>query len=334
MVAARPGPGLKPVSAAGLNEGEAHMILCITPNAAVDRTLTIPGFQKGGVSRTTDTFIAAGGKGMNVARAIVTLGGTALCAGFLGGHSGRLLAELAQHEGFQAVWTWIDQETRACIIIIDPEDEGEATLINEKGATITAADWARFQADILGETERVNAVCLCGSLPSGTPPAGLANLIRAVQAAGRPMWIDTSGAALQTAVSAAPAGVKVNAAEAGELAGQVVTDRGMALQVALALQQMGPQTVVLTLGKQGAVMVHEAGNWWAQPPVIQAVSGIGSGDAFLAGLVTGLAAGQPPDRALQRAVAAGAANALRPGGGRLDLNDFNTLLATVSVVAL
>ena len=317
-----------------MNESEAQMILCITPNAAVDRTLTIPGFQKGSVSRTTDTFIAAGGKGMNVARAVVTLGGAALCAGFLGGHSGRLVAELAEREGFQAVWTWIDQETRACIIIIDPEDEGEATLINEKGATITSADWTRFQTDILGELERFDAVCLCGSLPSGTPPAGLAGLIHAVQAGGRPMWIDTSGPALQAAISAAPVGVKVNAAEAGELTGQGVTDKSTALQVALTLRQMGPQMVVLTLGKQGAVMVHEAGNWWAQPPDIQAVSGIGSGDAFLAGLVTGLAGGQPPVEALQRAVATGAANALRPGGGRFDLNDFKTILAAVSVVAL
>lgn len=317
-----------------MNESEAQMILCITPNAAVDRTLTIPGFQKGSVSRTTDTLIAAGGKGMNVARAVVTLGGAALCAGFLGGHSGRLLAELAEREGFQAVWTWIDQETRACIIIIDPEDEAEATLINEKGATITSADWARFQADILGEMERVDAVCLCGSLPSGTPPDGLTGLIRAVQAAGRPIWIDTSGAALQAAVSAAPAGVKVNASEAGELTGQVVTDRATALQVALALCQMGPQTVVLTLGKRGAIMVHETGIWWAQPPDIQAVSGIGSGDAFLAGLVTGLAAGQPPVEALQRAVAAGAANALQPGGGRFDLNDFENILATISLIAM
>lgn len=310
------------------------MIFCITPNAAVDRTLTIPGFQKGGVSRATDTFIAAGGKGMNVARAVHNLGGVALCAGFLGGHSGRLLAELAEKEGFQAVWTWLDQETRACIIIIDPEDAGEATLINEEGAAITPADWARLQADILGQIERVDAVCLCGSLPSGTPPNGLAGLIHAVQTAGRPMWVDTSGAALQTAISAAPAGIKINAAEAGEIIGQAITNRATALQAGLALRQMGPQTVVLTLGRQGAILVHEAGSWWARPPVIKAVSGIGSGDSFLAGLVTGLAAGQSPATALQQAVAAGAANALRPGGGRFNISDFNTILAAVDITAL
>ena len=77
------------------------MILCVTPNPAIDRTLVIAGFRTNAVNRSTDSLIAAGGKGLNAARAAKTLGGQVRCAGFLGGFTGQYLAHLAQEEGLQ-----------------------------------------------------------------------------------------------------------------------------------------------------------------------------------------------------------------------------------------
>src|SRR5512138_1568438 len=98
-----------------------EMILCLTPNPAIDRTLLLPGLTAGNVHRAETVIVVAGGKGLNVARVIRTLGGEPLCMGFTGGHAGRLLADLAQNEGLNSCWTWTDSETRTCAIFISPD---------------------------------------------------------------------------------------------------------------------------------------------------------------------------------------------------------------------
>src|SRR5512133_1720831 len=102
------------------------MIICITPNPAIDRTLLLHSLTVGDVHRAENVIVVAGGKGLNVARAIRTLGSEPLCMGFTGGHAGRLLADLAQKEGLNSLWTWTDVETRTCTILVPAN--GEATV--------------------------------------------------------------------------------------------------------------------------------------------------------------------------------------------------------------
>lgn len=306
------------------------MILCITPNVAVDRTLLVPDFKPGGVSRATEIIVAAGGKGINVARAIQVLGGEALCAGFLGGHSGRLVAELAEREGLKGAWTWIEGETRTCVIVVHVDGD-DATVVNEPGPTISQDDWDHLQADVTRQALPAECVCLSGSLPLGVPAGAPADLIRVVGETGRPIWVDTSKASLRAALTAQPSGIKVNAGEAGDVLGRAVNDIEAAFKVAAEIRQMGVGSVVLTLGQAGAIMVTEAGRWWARSPEVEVVSSVGSGDVFLAGLVTGLVAGAAPAEVLRRAVAAGTANALSAGGGTFSLRDFEGVLARTTV---
>lgn len=306
------------------------MILCLTPNPAIDRTLLVPNLQPGIVTRPTRTIVAAGGKGFNVARAIHLLGGQAMCAGLLGGHAGRLVADLAQQEGLSGTWTWLETETRTCTIIISEENE-HVFEIYERGMTISTSDWSRFQTDVVRVAVQAKLVCLSGSLPPGCPPNAPANLIAAVQAIGRPVWVDTSGPGLLAALAARPAGLKINATEAGEILGETINNAGDAVQAAAKFRQKGVETVVLTLGEQGAVVVNGAGSWWAQPPTLPIISAVGSGDSFLAGLVTGLEMDLPAANALCRAVAAGAANALSPGGAQFKLSDFKAVMADILI---
>jgi tagatose 6-phosphate kinase len=306
------------------------MILCITPNAAIDRTLLVPNLQPGVLIRPTRTIAVAGGKGFNVARAIRLLGGQAMCASMLGGHTGRLAADLAQQEGLSGTWTWLETETRTCTIIISAENE-QVFEIYEKGITISTGDWSRFQTDVVRVAVQAKLVCLSGSLPPGCPPDAPADLIDAVQAIGRPVWVDTSRPALKAALSASPAGLKINASEAGEILGEAIDSARRAVQVAAEIRQKGVETVVLTLGERGAIVVNGAGSWWAQPPDLPTISAVGSGDSFLAGLVTGFEKGLPAADVLRRAVAAGAANALSPGGAQFKLSDFKAVMASISI---
>jgi tagatose 6-phosphate kinase len=310
------------------------MILTVTPNTALDRIETLPSLQPGQVLRSTALTLSPGGKGVNVARAIQNLGGEVFCAGFLGGHTGRQHAQLVNHENLSATWTWIDSETRAAIVILD-EKTGEMTVINEEGPTVTVSDWERLQADVLKMAEKADAVCLSGSLPLGLEADCYGELLRALIRVRRRVWVDSSGPALRAAVQSRPAVVKINGLEAADLLGwRDIPDISTALQAAQTIQQSGLSQVVLTLGKLGAVLASDAGAWFAHPPEIKVVCPIGSGDAFLGGLVLSWLNQDPDPDALRRAVAAGSANALMVGGGKFSRLEFEQILTNTTVKQL
>ena len=289
-------------------------ILCVTPNVSVDRTLLVPGFAAGEVWRAEGVSAGCGGKGVNVARAVVALGHRATCAGMLGGHTGRLAAESAAAEGLDAEWTWTGSETRTCVIIVG--SNGTASVINEPGCVISAMDWERFAGDVdAAARNNVDAVCISGSLPPGAPDGALRGLIDRAGRHGCPVWVDASGAALAEVMAEAPtamsAGIKINAQEAAVLVGQPIASAQTAAIAAEAIRRRGTRNVAITLGAAGAVLVSDAASLWARPPAIAAISAVGSGDCFLAGLVMGWQEQGSPEDALLLATAAGAANALR-----------------------
>ncbi len=306
------------------------MILCVSPNPALDRTLVVSQFVPGTVHRTRQTLLLTDGKGASVARAVRILGGRALCAGFLGGRTGQFVAELAEAEGLPTAWTWIDSETRTNVIIVDSES-GEASVINEQGPTVSVDDWARLKVDVLRQAQNADLVCLSGSLPPGSPVETFSNLIRALQGAGHRIWVDTSGAALATALTVSRINIKVNASEAAAVLGRKIESVEEAVNAGAEFRQRGINHVAITIGKLGAVLITDTGYWFAQPPKVKPICEVGSGDSFMAGLLTGLTVGIEPGESLRRAVAAGAANTLSVGSGSFAREDFEHILeASVS----
>lgn len=314
-------------------------VLCVTPNVSIDRTLVVPGFAVGGVWRPTEVRPACGGKGVNVARAVVALGHRATCAGVLAGHTGRLAAELAAAEGLRTAWTWVEGETRTCVIIVG--SDGTASVINEPGCTLSAAHWERFACDVATAARGVDAVCISGSVPPGAPEGALRDLIERTGRGGCPVWVDTSGTALAEAMGAAMSGsaiamsvgIKVNAEEAAALVGQPVVSAESAAVAAEAIRRRGTQRVAITLGAAGAVLVSDGATLWARPPAIAEVNAVGSGDCFLAGLVAGWHEHGSPEDALRLATAAGAANALRTTLG-FSAADIASVLAKTTLTPL
>src|SRR5688572_25445824 len=182
-------------------------ILCVTPNVALDRTLIVPDFKPFEVNRVGRMIEVAGGKGVNVARAVRILGGQSVCAGFLGGDTGKRIARLADGEGLASSWTWIDGETRTCTIMVEPES-GLATVVNETGPTVTDHDWNQLQQDLLASSDNTASVCLSGSIPPGSSLDQYANLLSCLQTAGKSVWVDSSGAALATALTVPNVSIK------------------------------------------------------------------------------------------------------------------------------
>lgn len=281
-------------------------LLCITPNAALDRTLVVSRLVAGAVQRPADVWQLAGGKGMNVARAARALGAQPVCAAMIGGHNGRLFADLAAAEGLAGVWQWRDAETRICTSIVD-QSVGETTSLYEPGAALVPGEWQRFVKTVAQAAAAADAYCLSGSLPPGVPPAAPADLLTLLGGVGGPVWVDTGGPALRQALRSRPFGVKINRDEAGELLGSSVDQHEE--HAASHLLALGIQVAVITLGAAGALLRCAEGTWLAAPPPVAAINSVGSGDAFLAALALAYAEGKPAPQALRLAVATGAANA-------------------------
>jgi fructose-1-phosphate kinase PfkB-like protein len=172
---------------------------------------------------------------------------------------------------------------------------------------------------------------LSGSLPPGSDPRDYARLLAALRQINRPVWADTSGAALAAALTVEGLGIKINGDEASAILGGSIEQPAQALLAARELHRRTGGPVVLTLGGAGAVLADATGDWHAQPPKLRIVSTAGSGDAFLAGLAVAHTHAATPPEALRRAVAAGAANALSIGGGRIDLAEYEQILGQTTV---
>ncbi len=307
------------------------MILCITPNPAIDRTVMLPSLVVGNVHRAGKVFVAAGGKGLNVARAIRILGGEPLCMGFTGGHSGRLLADLAQSEGLNSCWTWTESETRTCTIYVTPS--GDATVVNEPGLPVQPGDWIRLGEDVRSNLGSGSLACISGSLPPQSSAEQWQGFFRMLVAAGKQVWVDTSGAALNAVLDCPGVCVKVNGHEIGASLGFAVDDLTSARRALTILSERGPRACVVTLGAAGALLAAAEGRWYAQAPRVPVVSSVGSGDSFLAGLVTALDGGRDWAQALRDAVTAGSANALSAGGGRFTLQEFESVREQIQIQA-
>jgi 1-phosphofructokinase family hexose kinase len=305
------------------------MVLCVTFNPAIDRTMVVPDFASGGVFRPQQTVVAAGGKGVNVARAIHLLGGDPVCAGFLAGFGGAFLERSLRDEGLQAHWTWLAEgETRTCIILADP-GRSFTTVVNEPGPTVSAADWARLRGDILRAAEDRDFVSLSGSLPPGSPLEAFTDLVADLVALGKQVWVDTSGAPLTAAARVPGVAIKINDDEAAVLAKQPVSGIEDAIAAAREICAVTGCCVLITMGAQGAVLTDGRAIWHAVPPAVTIKSGVGSGDSFLAGLLAALSRGEPLPLALAQATAAGTANALSIGGGLFTQAEFDGILSHV-----
>ena len=307
-------------------------ILCVTANPNIERTWIVPHFSPGQINRVESIFINPSGKGNNVGRAIQILGGNPICTGILGGNSGRYLAEMMEKKDIRSFWTWIEAETRTSCILIDPETrKNDSTLLSEPGPHVQEADWDRFEKDILSAAKEINVACLCGSIPQGSSPNIYAHLVRKLKDLGISVWVDCDGAALSLAVQAKPEGIKINLREFEGLAGRDLRNRRDILTVGKEFLRGGIRRLVVTMGSKGAVMMGEEDVFWGKAAVTEAISSVGSGDAFFAGLLLGIDRDLPIDQSFRMGLACGAANTLQPGACSFKRADYDLFLDLIEI---
>jgi 1-phosphofructokinase family hexose kinase len=309
------------------------VILTVTLNAAIDRTVAVPNFRLGRRHRAVESRTVAGGKGINVARALSLLGRPVIAAGFVGGPTGSRVLEQLREESVLTDFTRIAAETRINLAVIDPTS-GEQTEINERGPAVSPEEVKKL-FERIGYLAGGTKICvLAGSLPPGAGDDLYARLIADLGRRGVPVVLDAEGEAMLAGVRAGAAMVTPNEREAEELVGQEFADPGDIAQGLDELVRLGaaeaaitrPEGCVATVGEGAERRLLEI---HTEP--LEAVSTVGSGDAFLAGYVAARYEGRPPEDCLAYGVACGAESTQHFGAGTVDRNQVERLLGEVAV---
>lgn len=294
------------------------MILTLTPNPSIDRTVELAGpLARGEVQRVTSVVSQGGGKGVNISRAAVTAG-VASIAVLPADRDDPFVHELLS-AGIDCRPARPAGEIRVNLTITEPD--GTTTKLNSPGATVTDQHLEALSSTLLHRSAGVDWVVLAGSLPPGAPADYYAGLVGRLRGGRAKVAVDTSEAPLAALVDALPGSapdlMKPNGAELASFTGgdpaTLESDPRSAARAARALIDRGVGAVLATLGAHGAVLVTTEGAWHAIPPPTKVVSTVGAGDSSLFGYVLGDLRGLPPGECLALAVAYGSAAAGLPG---------------------
>jgi tagatose 6-phosphate kinase len=284
-------------------------VLTVTLNLAQDVTYRLPHLEVGESNAVLDVKQRAGGKGINVARVLRTLGVPVRATGLAGGPVGDAVRADLDAAGIDHRFVPVAGETRRTVAVVDERD---VTVLNEPGPVVTPAEWQSFLSAFDRLLEAADAVSLSGSLPRGLPVDAYATLIRRARAAGRPCGLDTSGPALRGALDAHPSLVKVNAREAREVLG---ADPVGGVRRLLA---SGIEVAAVSAGEDGMVAGDEHGVWHVQGPRIERGNPTGAGDAAMAALMVARRDGTPLAESLASVSALAATSVSAEVAGEVD----------------
>jgi 1-phosphofructokinase len=284
------------------------VIVTVTLNPSVDRTIGIDTLRRGEVLRATTSRVDPGGKGINVARALAVHGIKSRAVVAIGGAEGRQLADLLSAVGVDVVAVPIAGAIRSNVTVVEPD--GTTTKLNEPGARLTPAEVAAVVDTAVAAATGADWLVASGSLPPGVPATVYADLVARMAGTGTRVAVDTSGTAFAASLPAGPRLVKPNDEELAECVGEPLPTLGDVVRACHALRARGAGEVLASLGAAGAILVDGNGVTYAHARPVTPVSSVGAGDALLAGF---LAAGGEGTDALVEAVAWGAAAVTLPG---------------------
>jgi 1-phosphofructokinase/tagatose 6-phosphate kinase len=310
------------------------MIVTVTVNAALDRTLTVPNFQAGFRHRASESLTLPGGKGVNIARALKSLGQPVIATGLAGGKTGTRIVEDLTAEGILNDFVRIRGESRTSTAIIDPTSNIQ-TEVNEYGPIVTAQEINAFMEKFTYIAKGADVVIIAGSLPRKVKDSFYRDLISALSTTEALVVLDTAGEPLRLAIKARPGLVSPNTYEAEALIGHEFGEDDDFLRATKQLCKLGAGSSIIT---------HSGGcyaclNYTDKKPAffkvtippLDPISTVGSGDSFLAGFVSAKVSGKSLNDCLRYGVACGAANTQKYGAGVFDPHEVKKLLPKVKV---
>ncbi len=312
------------------------MIITVTLNAAIDKSLSVPNFRLGRRHRTVEQTTLPGGKGVNVARMLKTLGQPVIATGFAGGPTGTRIVEALTHEAILNDFVRTREESRTNIAVLDPTN-GQQTEINERGPTVSARELELFRDKLLYLAQGAAIVVFAGSLPRGLDPDVYCVLTKELRKLGLIVVVDTEGDPLRHAMRGNPHVVSPNVLEAEELVGYEFNSDEDRMIAAREIVSLGASEAIMTVADGCFASIHvdnESVLHRVRIEPREAVATVGAGDAFLAGFVAARYSGRAPAECLRYGVACGAESTQRLGAGLIDPQKVDRLLPEVEVQRL
>jgi 1-phosphofructokinase family hexose kinase len=312
------------------------VIVTVTLNAALDRTLTVPNFQRGQRHRASQGLMLAGGKGINIARALKLLGAPVVATGLVGGRTGIRIVEELTGEAILNDFVRIDDESRTSTAVVDPTAP-TYTEINEWGPAVRPEELEMLLEKLTYLAQGADAVVFAGSLPRDVDEAFYEEAIRAINRQGVTTVLDSEGQPLRLGVQSEPYLVSPNQNEAEGLVGQEFNEDEDFILGLEAIAERGARNVLITQESGCFALLRQertAHRYRVRAPSIEPVSAVGSGDVLLAAFLAAYLKGESPENALRAAVATGTASTLEVGAGRFDQREADRLASAVEVSEL
>ncbi len=286
------------------------MIVTVTLNPSLDRTLAVAELIRGEVVRADSTLEDPGGKGVNVTRFLSARGTDSIAVLPAGGSIGRGLVGLLADAGIPHRVIPIAGTTRANVTVVEPD--GTTTKLNEPGPDLAASELDALVDAVADEVTEGGWVVVAGSLPADLDTTIITRLAEVARAAGARFALDASGPALADGLAARPDLIKPNGEELGEILGRELSTLDEVLAGCQEARERGAGAVICSLGADGAVLVDGEGRWLGTGPNVPVLSTVGAGDSLLAGFLHG--GGSGPE-ALRVGIAWATAAVQTPGTG-------------------
>ena len=313
------------------------MFICVSPNPAIDKRLTVPSLLRGQVNRAGTVQNFPGGKSVHVAMVLRTLGGEPHWVGPYGGATGKDLLAGLSSLGIQATACPTHHPTRTNLEIV--EDDATVTEILEPGSPLSPRESEEFEdacRSLFKESSEKASVIFSGSIPANAVPSLYATLVASAREFGCKTFLDASGEPLRLTLAEKPFFVKPNQQEAVQLLGSPVSSLSESVCALHNLMSLGSQSAALSLGSQGLLFCPDAAApaFFAPALPLQPRSTVGCGDSAMAGFVFGITSGYSPQDTLRLAAACAAANCLADSPGAARLKDIQEFQRQISVQTL
>jgi 1-phosphofructokinase/tagatose 6-phosphate kinase len=312
------------------------VIVTVTLNAAIDRTLTVPNFRPGHRHRASDGLTLAGGKGINIARALKRLDVPVVATGLAGGRTGTRIVEELTAEAILNDFVRIGDESRTSTAVLDPT-AGSYSEINEWGPFVEPEEIEFLLEKLRYLSRGAEFVVFAGSLPRGVHDGFYAEAIRELNRLQVRTVLDSEGPSLSRGIEAEPFLVSPNQREAEDLVGQELFEDEDFIQALEQIADMGARNGLITFESGCYARLREERSvrlLKATAVRIEPISPVGTGDVLLAGFLGAWSEVRPAEEALHSAVAAGAAATLEAGAGRFDTREAARILHDVQVAEL
>ncbi|HDJ1876809.1 TPA: 1-phosphofructokinase [Staphylococcus aureus] len=280
------------------------MIYTVTFNPSIDYVIFTNDFKIDGLNRATATYKFAGGKGINVSRVLKTLDVESTALGFAGGFPGKFIIDTLKNSAIQSNFIEVDEDTRINVKL----KTGQETEINAPGPHITSAQFEQLLQQIKNTTSE-DIVIVAGSVPSSIPSDAYAQIAQITAQTGAKLVVDAEKELAEIVLPYHPLFIKPNKDELEVMFNTTVNSDEDVIKYGRLLVDKGAQSVIVSLGGDGAIYIDKEISIKAVNPQGKVVNTVGSGDSTVAGMVAGIASGLTIEKAFQQAVACGTATA-------------------------